>query len=293
MRRRASASTTPPPQIRRSLSVIGEVVSRCRHHHHQTPPPPPPPLSPAADAVVSASGGAGAGHADDRRPANRERRPVGGGGGGGGCGGGSPLAVGMVVVGVGIGVPRARSSRRDPLLLVGVVVPLFPTGSRRGAVADVLLLLRCRIDGASMARPALKLALPAMPPKRLTSASATALVDGVVGVVADRPSAKAVKVALHVLYRLCPWSQNHVKAVDAGGVSALVRLLLDEGCSGDWRACELAVMATTTSVATRRGAWCWWHTRRGSRRWRAWRRGCPPRAPRAPCARYMPWRGTR
>uniref|UniRef100_A0A0E0DU85 Uncharacterized protein n=1 Tax=Oryza meridionalis TaxID=40149 RepID=A0A0E0DU85_9ORYZ len=71
-------------------------------------------------------------------------------------------------------------------------------------MADVLLLLRRRIDGASMARPALKLALPAMPPTRLTSASATALVDGVVVVVADRPSAKAVKVALHVLYRLCP-----------------------------------------------------------------------------------------
>ncbi|EAZ04335.1 hypothetical protein OsI_26476 [Oryza sativa Indica Group] len=66
-----------------------------------------------------------------------------------------------------------------------------------------------------------------MPPTRLTSASATALVDGVVGVVADRPSAKAVKVALHVLYRLYPWSQNRVKAVDAGAVSALVRLLLE------------------------------------------------------------------
>uniref|UniRef100_A0A0E0I2C1 Uncharacterized protein n=1 Tax=Oryza nivara TaxID=4536 RepID=A0A0E0I2C1_ORYNI len=130
----------------------------------------------------------------------------------------------MVVCGVGVGMPRARSSRRDPLLLVGVGVPLFPTGSRRGAVADVLLLLRRRIDGASMAPPALKLALPAMPPTRLTSASATALVDGVVGVVADRPSAKAVKVALHVLYRLYPWSQNRVKAVDAGAVSALARL---------------------------------------------------------------------
>ncbi|XP_052153603.1 E3 ubiquitin-protein ligase PUB23-like [Oryza glaberrima] len=92
----------------------------------------------------------------------------------------------------------------------------------------------------------LKSALPAMAPARLTSASA-ALVDGVLGVVADRPSAKAVKVALHVLCRLCPWGRNRVKAVDAGAVSALVRLLLDEGCGGggggDRRACELAVVA--------------------------------------------------
>uniref|UniRef100_A0A0E0Q4R9 U-box domain-containing protein n=1 Tax=Oryza rufipogon TaxID=4529 RepID=A0A0E0Q4R9_ORYRU len=57
------------------------------------------------------------------------------------------------------------------------------------------------------------------------------------------PSAKAVKVALHVLCRLCPWSRNRVKAVDVGAVSALVHLLLNEGCGGDRRACELAVMA--------------------------------------------------
>uniref|UniRef100_A0A0E0KQG7 U-box domain-containing protein n=1 Tax=Oryza punctata TaxID=4537 RepID=A0A0E0KQG7_ORYPU len=93
----------------------------------------------------------------------------------------------------------------------------------------------------------LKSALPAMPPARLTSASA-ALVDGVVRVVADRLSAKAVKVALHVLCRLCPWGRNRVKAVDARAVSALVRLLLDEGSGGcnsggDRRACELAVVA--------------------------------------------------
>uniref|UniRef100_A0A0E0N184 Uncharacterized protein n=1 Tax=Oryza rufipogon TaxID=4529 RepID=A0A0E0N184_ORYRU len=75
-------------------------------------------------------------------------RPVGSGGGGG-----SPLAAGMVVVGVS--VPRARYSRRDPLLLVSVVVSLVPAGSRRSAVAGVLLLLRRRIDGV------LRFSLPA------------------------------------------------------------------------------------------------------------------------------------
>uniref|UniRef100_A0A0D9YDM2 Uncharacterized protein n=1 Tax=Oryza glumipatula TaxID=40148 RepID=A0A0D9YDM2_9ORYZ len=80
-------------------------------------------------------------------------RPVGSSGGGGGCGGGSPLAAGMVVVGVD--VPRAHYSRRDPLLLVSVVVSLVPAGSCHGAVAGVLLLLRRRIDGV------LRFSLPA------------------------------------------------------------------------------------------------------------------------------------
>ncbi|KAF0935197.1 hypothetical protein E2562_031052 [Oryza meyeriana var. granulata] len=93
----------------------------------------------------------------------------------------------------------------------------------------------------------LKSALSAMSPPRLTSASAE-LVDGVVRVVADRLSAKAVKVALHVLCRLCPWGRNRVKAVEAGAVSALVCFLLDEGCGGcngggHRRACELAIVA--------------------------------------------------
>uniref|UniRef100_A0A0E0QWD4 Uncharacterized protein n=1 Tax=Oryza rufipogon TaxID=4529 RepID=A0A0E0QWD4_ORYRU len=131
----------------------------------------------------------------------------------------------MVVVGVG--VPRARSSRRDPFLLIGVVVPLVPAGSRHGAVAGVLLLLRRRIDG----NPPAVIGAPSYAPGRLTSASAAALVDGVVGVVADRPSAKAVKVVLHVLCQLCLWSRNRVKAVDASAMSALVSLLLNKGAA--------------------------------------------------------------
>ncbi|KAG8081950.1 hypothetical protein GUJ93_ZPchr0014g46723 [Zizania palustris] len=93
----------------------------------------------------------------------------------------------------------------------------------------------------------LKSAISAMPVARLTSASAD-LIYGVVRVVADRLSVKAVRVALHVLCRLCPWGRNRVKAVEAGAVSALVGLLLDEGCGscdgrGDRRACELAIVA--------------------------------------------------
>uniref|UniRef100_A0A0E0HXC1 U-box domain-containing protein n=1 Tax=Oryza nivara TaxID=4536 RepID=A0A0E0HXC1_ORYNI len=77
----------------------------------------------------------------------------------------------------------------------------------------------------------------------LETLAGTPLPPHAVSAPADRPSAKAVKVALHVLCRLCPWSRNRVKAVDVGAVSALVRLLLNEGCGGDRRACELAVMA--------------------------------------------------
>ncbi|XP_062224761.1 E3 ubiquitin-protein ligase PUB23-like [Phragmites australis] len=94
----------------------------------------------------------------------------------------------------------------------------------------------------------LKAALSAMSPSRLSSANAE-LVDGVVRVVADRTlSPKEVKMALHVLCRLCPWGRNRIKAVEAGAVAAIVELLLNEGCGnsnggGGNRACELAAVA--------------------------------------------------
>ncbi|KQJ82572.1 E3 ubiquitin-protein ligase PUB23 [Brachypodium distachyon] len=96
----------------------------------------------------------------------------------------------------------------------------------------------------------LKAAVSEMPPAQLTSASAD-LVDGVVSLLkADKqpPSPgkmqnkKAVKISLQVLCRLCLWGRNRVKAVEAGAVSALVELLLDDRGSGSKRAGELAVV---------------------------------------------------
>ena len=96
----------------------------------------------------------------------------------------------------------------------------------------------------------LKAALSAMQPSRLSSTASTELVEGVVKVVADRTlSPKAIKVALHVLCRLCPWGRNRIKAVEAGAVAALVELLLGDGCgagggrSNGKRAWELAAVA--------------------------------------------------
>ncbi|CAN6244598.1 unnamed protein product [Urochloa humidicola] len=85
-----------------------------------------------------------------------------------------------------------------------------------------------------------KAMVAAMEPARLASASAD-LVAEVVRVVSDRVSTKAVKAALHVLCRLCPWGRNRVKAVEAGAVAALVELLLDDDAGR--RATDLAVVA--------------------------------------------------
>lgn len=87
----------------------------------------------------------------------------------------------------------------------------------------------------------LKAAVSEMPPAQLTSASAE-LVEGVVSVVTDKLSGKAVKIALQVLCRLCLWGRNRVKAVEAGAVGALVELLLDECYGGSKRASELAIV---------------------------------------------------
>lgn len=85
----------------------------------------------------------------------------------------------------------------------------------------------------------LKAMTAVMTPARLMTVSAD-LVQEVVRVVSDRVSSKAVRAALHVLCRLCPWGRNRVKAVEAGAVAALVELLLDEGGR---RVTELAVVA--------------------------------------------------
>jgi hypothetical protein len=85
----------------------------------------------------------------------------------------------------------------------------------------------------------LKAMTEVMTPAQFMMVSAD-LVQEVVLVVSDRVSSKAVRAALHVLCRLCPWGRNRVKAVQAGAVAALVELLLDEGGS---RVTELAVVA--------------------------------------------------
>lgn len=85
----------------------------------------------------------------------------------------------------------------------------------------------------------LKAMVSVMEPARLMAVR-TELVQELVRVVSDRVSAKAVKAALHVLCRLCPWGRNRVKAVEAGAVTVLVELLLDEGGR---HPTELAVVA--------------------------------------------------
>uniref|UniRef100_A0A0E0K0S7 U-box domain-containing protein n=1 Tax=Oryza punctata TaxID=4537 RepID=A0A0E0K0S7_ORYPU len=87
----------------------------------------------------------------------------------------------------------------------------------------------------------LKAMTSAMSPERLMAVSSE-LVEEVVRVVSDGVSSKAVKAALHVLCRLCPWGRNRVKVVEAGAVAALVELLLDEG-GRRRRAAELALVA--------------------------------------------------
>ncbi|KAF7081275.1 hypothetical protein CFC21_085237 [Triticum aestivum] len=85
----------------------------------------------------------------------------------------------------------------------------------------------------------LKAMVSVMEPARLMAVR-TEVVLEVVRLVSDRVSTKAVKAALHVLCRLCPWGRNRVKAVEAGAMTVLVELLLDEGGR---HPTELAVVA--------------------------------------------------
>jgi hypothetical protein len=144
--------------------------------------------------------------------------------------------------------PTTSSTSSPAEDALSLLYSLQPSGKRMAQVLDthgdfldaLASVLRCpsyrsRAHGVLLLRSMTSAVLPA----RLATVSAD-LVREVVRVVSDRVSSKAVRAALHVLCRLCPWGQNRVKAVEAGAVAALVELLLDEGGP---RAAELAVVA--------------------------------------------------
>ncbi|KAJ1279420.1 hypothetical protein BS78_04G155300 [Paspalum vaginatum] len=142
----------------------------------------------------------------------------------------------------------AASPAEDAL---GVLCALKPSDKtlaeildRRDAAADFLdalasVLRRPSYRPRTYAILLLKSLAAAMPPALLAAVS-DGLVREVVRVVSDRVSSKAVRAAMHVLCRLCPWGRNRVKAVEAGAVPTLVELLLDEGGR---RLTELAIVA--------------------------------------------------
>ena len=57
----------------------------------------------------------------------------------------------------------------------------------------------------------------------------------VVQILDDRISHKATKSALHILVNVCPWGRNRHKAVEAGVISMIIELLMDESFSSDRR----------------------------------------------------------
>ena len=64
----------------------------------------------------------------------------------------------------------------------------------------------------------------------------------VVQILDNRISHKATKAAMHVLVTLCPWGRNRHKAVEAGAISVIIELLLDESFSSDRRGPEMAMV---------------------------------------------------
>ncbi|KAG2326668.1 hypothetical protein Bca52824_009396 [Brassica carinata] len=64
----------------------------------------------------------------------------------------------------------------------------------------------------------------------------------VVQILDDRISHKATKAALHILVNVCPWGRNRHKAVEAGAISTIIELLMDESFSSDRRGPEMAMV---------------------------------------------------
>ncbi|XP_010526330.1 PREDICTED: E3 ubiquitin-protein ligase PUB22 [Tarenaya hassleriana] len=64
----------------------------------------------------------------------------------------------------------------------------------------------------------------------------------VVQILHDQISNKATKSALRILVNICPWGRNRHKAVEAGAISVIIELLMDETFSSERRIPEMAMV---------------------------------------------------
>ncbi|CDY23218.1 BnaA04g05410D [Brassica napus] len=68
------------------------------------------------------------------------------------------------------------------------------------------------------------------------------LFNEVVQILHDQISHKATKSAMQILMIICPWGRNRHKAVEAGAVSMIIELLLDESFSSERRNVEMTMV---------------------------------------------------
>ncbi|KAL1199875.1 E3 ubiquitin-protein ligase PUB22 [Cardamine amara subsp. amara] len=64
----------------------------------------------------------------------------------------------------------------------------------------------------------------------------------VVQILHDQISPKATRSAMQILVSTCPWGRNRHKAVDAGAISMIIELLMDETFSSERRNSEMAMV---------------------------------------------------
>uniref|UniRef100_A0A0D9V860 U-box domain-containing protein n=1 Tax=Leersia perrieri TaxID=77586 RepID=A0A0D9V860_9ORYZ len=144
----------------------------------------------------------------------------------------------------GSGVDACSTAREEAVgVLASLRIPeheLVAVATRHGNLAESLAaVLRSSNNTQSRAHAAqlVRTLADAVVPAWVIGLNAE-LIAEVVGVVRDRVSARATKASLHALAALCPYGRHRVKIVGAGGVSAVVELLLDEP---ERRTCELAL----------------------------------------------------
>ncbi|CDY59599.1 hypothetical protein HID58_035248 [Brassica napus] len=68
------------------------------------------------------------------------------------------------------------------------------------------------------------------------------LFNEVVQILHDQISHKATKSAMQILVIICPWGRNRHKAVEAGAISMIIELLMDETFSSERRTLEMAMV---------------------------------------------------
>lgn len=93
--------------------------------------------------------------------------------------------------------------------------------------ALTMMLHRSNYQTRAYASLLLRFIVSVIPPVRLVGLKEE-LFEGVVRVIKDKVSYQASKAGLRILAWICPWGRNRMMAVEAGAVTTLIELLLDE-----------------------------------------------------------------
>ncbi|ESQ52216.1 hypothetical protein EUTSA_v10016730mg [Eutrema salsugineum] len=123
-----------------------------------------------------------------------------------------------------------------------VLKNLFNNNKENDIVNSLIKIMERGIyESRAYATLLLKNILEVADPMQIMTLKPTVFTE-VVQILDDQISHKATKAAMHILVNICPWGRNRHKAVEAGAISVIIELLMDDSFSSDRRGPEMAMV---------------------------------------------------